>query len=116
MERASGARLAGMIDFDPASCLCGQQDSDWRRYYLTANRTTRSGAMYAWRGPAVFINPPYDGGTIRRFAERLLIELHTGVVDRAIWVSNANTGAVAGQMISEGGQRRLFPARPPGVH
>ena len=96
VERARRV-LGGVIDFDPASCHAANRIVRASHYLTAADNALRSDA--AWRGPAVFVNPPYDGGTIRRFAERLLIEIHTGVVDRAVWVSNANTGAVAGQMI-----------------
>ena len=91
------AALGGRIDFDPASCWSANQTVKATAYLTKQDDALRPGTP--WQGPAVFVNPPYDGLQVRAFAERLLIELHSGLIDRAIWLSNANTGAVGAQMV-----------------
>ena len=100
------AALGGAIDFDPASCEFAQRTVQ-ARAYLTAADDALSPAT-RWRGPALFVNPPYEARTVRRFAERLIAELAAGRVKRAVWLSNANTGAVAGQLILRAARRVCF--------
>ena len=105
VERARAA-LGGTIDLDPASSAAANRVVRARRYFT--RHCDGLAATADWTAAAVFLNPPYSGPLIRRFADRLLEELAHGRVDRAVWLSNANVGAAAGQAMLAAARRVCF--------
>lgn len=100
------AALGGRIDFDPASCAAANETVQ-AGAYLTAAEDALSPST-AWGGPALFVNPPYAGELVKGFARRLIVEIQAGNVERAIWLSNANTGTTAGQLVLTAARRVCF--------
>jgi hypothetical protein len=67
IERAREAM--GSIDVDPASCEFAQRVVKATEWF----DKTRSGLDQTWRGN-VWLNPPYSGGLIEPFIEKLVVE------------------------------------------
>ena len=73
--------LMGGIDLDPASCADANGTVRADTYYTKED----DGLSLPWYG-RVWCNPPYGGGGLRLFAERLLTELEAGTVERAMFL------------------------------
>lgn len=101
--------LGGGIDLDPASCTNAQANVK-AAAYLTADDDALD-PRTQWQGARCFINPPYEGRAVKRFAERLLAEIAAGNVLTAIWLSNAITGTAAGQLIMGAAGQLCFVRR-----
>ena len=79
-EYIQAARLVmGGIDLDPASSAIANQTVGATVYYTAED----DGLRYAWDG-RVWMNPPYSGDLIGRFAEKLSTHYAAGDVQEAI--------------------------------
>jgi len=81
IERARAA--LGEIDLDPASNIHAQKTVKAKRFYTKED----DGLSKPWTG-RVFCNPPYSPGMVRKFTDRLLLDLDAGVCTAAILLTN----------------------------
>jgi phage N-6-adenine-methyltransferase len=84
VERAR--RVLGSIDLDPASCAAAQRTIRAARYYTIKH----DGLTKQWRG-RVWLNPPYAGGVVAAFANKMAEAWNSGELPAAIMLTNAYT-------------------------
>ena len=79
----------GGIDLDPASHPHAQTRVKATNFFTKDD----DGLAQVWRG-RVFLNPPYTGGLVDQFADKLIAEVVAGNVTEAVWLTNnsADTG------------------------
>ena len=81
--------VMGGIDLDPASSAIAQKRVKAKRYYTKDD----DGLVQEWSG-RVWMNPPYDGALIGRFASKLVQHFGDGMVtEAAVLVNNATETA-----------------------
>ena len=78
--------VLGEIDLDPASNDDAQQRVGAARYFTKDD----DGLAQQWEG-RVYLNPPYTGGLVDQFADKLVEEYQLGNVSEAIWLTNNST-------------------------
>ena len=79
----------GGIDLDPASNPQAQSRVQARKFYTK----DENGLTQPWVG-RIYLNPPYTGGLVDQFADKLIAEYVAGNVTEAVWLTNnsADTG------------------------
>jgi ParB family transcriptional regulator, chromosome partitioning protein len=77
-------RTMGGIDLDPASCEAANEVVQAGAFYTEQT----SGLDHPWFG-RVFLNPPYSGGLITKFTDKLLVELPK--LEAAIVLTDSHT-------------------------
>lgn len=75
--------VLGGIDLDPSSCAAANEVVKATTYYTRE----QDGLSLPWSG-RVWLNPPYGRGVIDKFVFRLLEEIRSGSVERAILLTN----------------------------
>ncbi len=83
---AAARRVMGGIDLDPATCLAAQAIIQAATYYTVED----SGLFHAWTG-RIWLNPPFDAPTIRRFVAKLVNAYQAGDVAQAVLLTDAGT-------------------------
>jgi hypothetical protein len=85
-EYIEAARQAlGQIDTDPASCDSAQRVVQAKTYYTAQT----DGLRHKWTGK-VWMNPPYAGNLVGKFADKLAHHYECGdVTDAVVLVNNA---------------------------
>ncbi len=83
---AAARRVMGGIDLDPATCPAAQAIIGATTYYTVDD----SGLFHAWTG-RIWLNPPFDAPTIRRFVVKLVDAYHAGDVQQAVLLTDAAT-------------------------
>lgn len=78
--------VLGTIALDPASCAEAQETVKAARFYSFAD----DGLAQTWEG-TVWLNPPYAGGLVAAFAEKMVASWGSGGVTSAIMLTNAYT-------------------------
>jgi phage N-6-adenine-methyltransferase len=76
----------GRIDLDPASSEEANKTVQAEKIYTKAD----DGLSLEWEGN-VFINPPYDSGSIKGFVDKLADEIQAERVSKAILLTNNST-------------------------
>ncbi len=96
--------VLGDIDLDPASSAIANETVQATRYHTIAD----DGLCQPWRG-RVWMNPPYSGDLIGKFAAKLAAHVRAGEVTAAIvLVNNATETAWFGELVSVA-QALVFP-------
>ena len=75
--------VMGGIDLDPASNPDAQERVQAAKFFTKED----DGLAQPWEG-RVYVNPPYTGGEVDKFADKLVSEFDSGNVSEAIWLSN----------------------------
>jgi len=78
--------VLGTIELDPASCVEAQDTVKAAKFYSFAD----DGLGQSWTG-TVWLNPPYAGGLVAAFAEKMVVSWASGTVGAAIMLTNAYT-------------------------
>jgi ParB family transcriptional regulator, chromosome partitioning protein len=108
--------VLGTIDLDPASCAAAQERVRARRYFSRED----DGLTKSWAG-RVWLNPPYERNRVNAFVDKLVHEVESGSVTRAIlllhlsssstrWFHNALAASAAHCLL----RLRLHHTRPDG--
>jgi len=100
---AAAHRVMGGIDLDPASSEVANRTVNATAYFTADD----DGLTRPWAG-RVFLNPPYSGDLVGRFAAKALDELHGDVTEAIILVNNATETAWF-QTLAERAQSICFP-------
>ena len=79
-------QVLGAIDCDPASHILAQEWIQATRFYTVAD----DGLAQPWFG-RVWLNPPFERGTLALFADKLMAELTSGNVSAAILLAHDYT-------------------------
>ena len=100
------ARAAmGGIDLDPASSDAAQAVVQARAFF----KKDDDGLSREWAG-TVWLNPPYTGGLVDQFADKLIAEYEAGRVSEAVWLSNNATETAWFQRLAAVATVVFFPA------
>lgn len=97
-------RVMGAIDLDPASSDFANRNVQAAIYFTAED----DGLTRAWGG-RVFLNPPYSGDLVGRFATKTLQELAAGTVTEAILLVNNGTETAWFQALAAQAQAVCFP-------
>jgi ParB family chromosome partitioning protein len=79
-------RVLGGIDLDPASCAAAQETIQAKKYFTV----DEDGLQPKWSG-RVWLNPPYAGGIVAAFAQKMVDSWNDGDLDAAIMLTNSYT-------------------------
>jgi hypothetical protein len=97
-------RVMGGIDLDPASSEVANRTVGAALYFTSED----DGLSRAWGG-RVFLNPPYSGDLVGRFAAKALGEIAAGTVSEAIVLVNNATETAWFQSLAAMAQCVCFP-------
>lgn len=107
----AAARAAlGRIDLDPASSQIAQatvRATTWCGLDHT-DPARRDGLAVPWSG-AVWCNPPFSGGNLLRFTERLLTAYHAGDVTSACLITRCDSSAAYSQLLRQHSTASCWP-------
>lgn len=78
--------VLGTIDLDPASSDIANKTVQAARYFTKE----QDGLSQPWEGN-VFLNPPYSGGLMQKFVDKLVREFLDGKLKQAIVLTNSGT-------------------------
>ena len=95
--------VLGNIELDPASNPVAQERIRAERYHTIED----DGLAQYWYGK-VYLNPPYTGGMVDKFADKLIAEYTDGHVPEAIWLSNNSTDTAWFARLSAAASAILF--------
>lgn len=95
--------VLGTIELDPASNPVAQERIRAERYHTIED----DGLAQYWYGK-VYLNPPYTGGMVDKFADKLIAEYTDGHVPEAIWLSNNSTDTAWFARLSAAASAILF--------
>lgn len=109
----TAARSAlGVIDLDPASSLFAQrtvQALQWcGRDHPDEDR--RDGLAISWAG-RVWCNPPFSGGNLLRFTEKLIAAYHAGDVTAACLITRADVSTRYSQLLRVHATASCWPCK-----
>jgi len=114
--RAARAAL-GRIDLDPASSQIAQatvRATTWCGLdHPEQNR--RDGLTVPWAG-TLWVNPPFSGGNLLRFTERLLTAYHAGDVTSACILTLSDCSTAYSQLLRQHSTASCWPAKRINFH
>ena len=96
--------VMGGIDLDPASSLIANQIIKANKYFTAEN----NGLVHPWKG-RVWMNPPYSGDLVGKFADKLVKHLQDGDISEAIVLVNNATETIWFQTLLSEASSVCFP-------
>lgn len=92
------------IDLDPSSCVAAQKTVGASAYFTKKD----NGLVQTWTG-RVFMNPPYTGPLIAKFAAKLVEEIEAGHVTEAVALVHNSTETAWFQSLAQTAAALHFP-------
>lgn len=107
---AAARRVLGGIGLDPSSSRRANTVVKALHYLTIFDDALDPDTPWVCPGGTLWLNPPFEGSLIRRFATRLLHEMDRGGVKQAIWLSNNGTETKWAQKLLAAASAVCFPS------